>query len=164
MGVRRESIMGNEFWKLRSKHGRDRLISNPKLLLEAAYEYFAWCYENPLHVIDFRGKDIQEVQLPKPRVFQKSGLARYVGVSKWETIKSLKSVSKDFLETIETIETIIYEQKFEGASVGIFNPSIMARDLKLADNITSALTVKDITKASDKELEEEYKKLNTIVG
>ena len=30
----------NQFWKLRSKHGRDTLFSSPELLWSAAYEYF----------------------------------------------------------------------------------------------------------------------------
>jgi hypothetical protein len=38
---------GNQFWKLRSKHGRDKLFASPELLLESACEYFQWCDENP---------------------------------------------------------------------------------------------------------------------
>lgn len=37
----------NQFWKLRSKHGRDTLFSSPELLWSAACEYFDWCDENP---------------------------------------------------------------------------------------------------------------------
>ena len=34
---------------------------------------------------------------------------------------------------IHKIEEIIYNQKFEGAAVGIFNSNIIARDLGLSD-------------------------------
>jgi hypothetical protein len=38
---------GNQFWMLRSKHGRDKLFATPEALWEAACEYFQWCDENP---------------------------------------------------------------------------------------------------------------------
>jgi hypothetical protein len=46
---------------------------------------------------------------------------------------------KGFLEVSTRVEGIIYTQKFEGASVGAFNSSIIARDLGLKDN--SELTI-----------------------
>ena len=33
----------NQFWKLRSKHGRDKIFKTPKILWEAACDYFEWC-------------------------------------------------------------------------------------------------------------------------
>ena len=48
---------GNEFWKLRSKHGRDKLFQSPELLWDAAEEYFQWSVDNPLIEIDYKGKD-----------------------------------------------------------------------------------------------------------
>ena len=36
---------GNQFWMLRSKHGRDKLFATPEALWEAACEYFQWCDE-----------------------------------------------------------------------------------------------------------------------
>lgn len=40
----------NQFWKLRSKHGRDTLFSSPEFLWSAACEYFDWCDENPWYL------------------------------------------------------------------------------------------------------------------
>ena len=40
----------NQFWKLRSKHGRDTLFSSPELLWSVAYEYFDCCDENPWYL------------------------------------------------------------------------------------------------------------------
>ena len=37
----------NQFWKLRSKHGRDKIFSSPEVLLQQSYEYFANCDNNP---------------------------------------------------------------------------------------------------------------------
>lgn len=42
-------------------------------------------------------------------------------------------INKDFSAVINKIEEIIYQQKFEGAAVGLFNSNIIARDLGLRD-------------------------------
>jgi hypothetical protein len=131
---------GNEFWKLRSKHGRDKLFSSPEALKEAAYEYFQWAYETPLIEIDFRGKDADMVELPKMRAFTLHGLCIYLGCNSkyfWDFKKALADkedpVSKGFSEVITHIEDIIYERKYTGAASGFFNPTIIARDLGLQD-------------------------------
>ena len=125
--------LGNQYWKLRLKHGRDRIITDPKALEENAEQYFQWCIDNPLLEVDYRGKDLQMVELPKLRVFQKSGLALACGLSSWRTIEDLKELSKDFLQVITRIEEIIYTQKFEGTAAGFLNPNVIARDLGLVD-------------------------------
>ena len=47
---------GNQFWKLRSKHGRDKLFATPDLLWEAACEYFAYCDKHPWKVVKDKTK------------------------------------------------------------------------------------------------------------
>jgi len=133
---------GNEFWKLRSKHGRDRIIKDPEALLESAYEYFDWCTNNPLLVTDYKGtREIEKVHYDKPRPFTKEGVALYCGVSAWNVIAELKKIEgelgSDFIKVITHIETIIYKQKFEWASIGVFNSNIIARDLGLSDKSES---------------------------
>lgn len=48
MGETKDKRIGNQFWKRRSKHGRDKLFKTPDVLWEAACEYFQWCDDNPL--------------------------------------------------------------------------------------------------------------------
>lgn len=124
---------GNNFWKLRSKHGRDRIIQSPEILEEAANEYFQWCIDNPIIQKDYRGKDAEMVYLEHPRVFQKDAFALFCGLAQWRTIEELKAVSKDFMQVVTRIEQAIKTQKFEHAAVGMFNSNIIARDLGLAD-------------------------------
>lgn len=131
---------GNEFWKLRSKHGRDKLFETPKLMWEACEEYFQWCIDNPLIETDFRGKDADEVHLPKMRAFTIQGLCRYLDYnSVWfnqfeATIRERKEqIDKDFSQICTRVREIIYEQKFTGAAAGFLNPMIIARDLCLRD-------------------------------
>lgn len=130
---------GNEFWKLRSKHGRDKLFATPELMWEAACEYFQWCVDNPLEageVIKSGNLAGKMLKVPKMRAFTLEALCLYIGCSTsyFRAFKStLKEEDKDFLTVIEQIELTIYSQKFEGAAAGLLNANIIARDLGLSD-------------------------------
>ena len=39
---------GNQFWKQRATHGRDKIFKTPDIMLDAAFEYFQWTEDNPL--------------------------------------------------------------------------------------------------------------------
>lgn len=137
---------GNQFWKLRSKHGRDRLFADAKLLLESAEEYFEWCEANPLIEIDFKGKDADRVELPRMRAFTIQGLCLYLGcnVRYFDDFErkvigdSDKPEDKDFSSVITRIREVIYTQKYTGAAAGFLNPLLVSKDLGLVDR-------KDIT-------------------
>lgn len=124
---------GNQFWKLRSKHGRDILFATPDLLWEAACEYFQWCEDNPLIEVDFRGKDANEVELPKMRAFTIHGLCRYLGCNSKYFNDFRAANHEGFSEVLTRIMETIYEQKFTGAAAGFLNANIIARDLGLRD-------------------------------
>lgn len=139
--------IGNKFWMLRSKHGRDRLFATPELLLQACVEYFEWCVENPLMetVVQKRkiSRDeeiIELVEVPKMRPFTMQGLCSYLHChtdyfNQFE--KKLKGAndeqSSQFLEVIKNVRETIYNQKFSGAAAGFLNANIIARDLGLVD-------------------------------
>ncbi len=129
---------GNQFWKLRSKHGRDKLFATSELLWEAALEYFQWCYENPWEKVETKTKTsgIEKSTTPTARPFTLSGLCLYLdcNVQYLSQFKqTLPEGEKDFSLVITRIEQTIYTQKFEGAAVGAFNANIIARDLGLKD-------------------------------
>ena len=127
---------GNQFWLLRSKHGREKLFKTPSLMWQAACEYFQWCQENPLMECVVHGKDSTIIQLPKMRPFTIHGLCEYLDCNTqyFKTFKAqLTDKDKDFNTIIIRIEETIYRQKFEGASCGFLNPNIIARDLGLQD-------------------------------
>jgi hypothetical protein len=157
---------GNNFWELRSKHGRDKLFETPELMWEAALEYFKWCVDNPLIEIDFKGKDADRVEIPKMRAFTYQGLTSYLdcGVEYFRQFKARlvgknDSVSRDFSRVIVRIEETIYNQKFTGAAAGFLNPNIIARDLGLSEKteakIDHTLTQQvDYSQLSDETLKE----------
>lgn len=138
--------VGNQFWKLRSKHGRDKLFATPELLWEAACEYFEWCDENPLKSYEWNGKDPVKCELEKMRPYTLTGLCLYLDCSEayFRAFKTDKEKCTDeFLTVITRIESTVYSHKFEGAAAGFFNANIIARDLGLTDK-------KDVTTAGEK--------------
>ena len=154
---------GNQYWKARTKHGRDKVIKSPVVLADAIDEYFQWCIDNPLIQIDFRGKDLERIELPHPRVFKKEELARFVGLSEWRLLTDLVNDNKDFSQVIKEAETVIADQKYSYAVVGMFNATIVSRDLGLVDK--KEVENIDVTnKLSDQELKDKIdaiqKKLN----
>ena len=133
--------IGNEFWKLRSKHGRDSIIQDPETLAIAADEYFKMCLDNPLTRMDFKGKDAEQVEYIYPKPFKKGEFARFCGLSEWRLIEDLKSKSKDFTQIITYIEGTIFDQKYEYAAIGVYNTNLIARDLGMADKVDSTIKV-----------------------
>lgn len=132
--------LGNQFWKLRSKHGRDKLFATPDLMWEACCEYFQWCEDNPLIKKDWVGKDGDQISREFDRPFTLHGLCLYLDCNtgyfndfEREIREKKDKESKDFSAVITHAKETIYNQKFSGAAVGFFNANIIARDLGLTD-------------------------------
>lgn len=153
----------NQFWKQRSKHGRDKLFETPELLWEASCEYFKWCDDNPLleeKLFHYQGVVSRDV-ITKLRAYTLSGLCIFLDCTEdyFRSFKSQDRINKeDFITVINKIDKIIYNQKFTGAAADLLNSNIIARDLGLSDKkeIKSDLTVEhiDYEKLSPEALEE----------
>ena len=159
----------NQFWKQRSKHGRDKIFETPEILWEACQEYFEWVDANPFqqaeqrkgNIIISKGANTEDldlspiVALPKMRAYTWEGLEIFLDISSLRKYKTDEAY-KDFVQVISRVEKIIYEQKFTGAAAGFFNANIIARDLGLKDS--QDVNVNDNRKATGdifpKELEE----------
>ena len=126
---------GNQFWKLRSKHGRDKLFESPELLWDAACEYFEATDSRKWVKKDWVGKDALPVERENETPYTKSGLCLFLDISEWRLLLDLKMVSEDFSQVVSRIENIIITQKTEGASVGAFNASIVSLELGLKQQI-----------------------------
>jgi len=134
---------GNQFWKQRSKHGRDRIFETPEILWQAATEYFNWVDAHPwwkneaVKSGDMAGEIIK---VPTARPYTMQGLCLFLHVNTVYFNKFEKSLegrkddaSKDYCQIITRIRETIFAQKFEGAAVGAFNANLIARELGLAD-------------------------------
>lgn len=129
---------GNQFWKARSKHGRSKNFSSPNNLWKAACEYFQWAEDNPLEkAIIYQGEVTGKEELMRAMTI--SGLCIFLGVNSdyFTDFRGLLDLEtkqgKEYSRVIKDIYEIIKTQKFEGASAGLLNPNIIARDLGLAD-------------------------------
>lgn len=126
---------GNQFWKARAKHGRDKIFESHVVLKEACEEYFQWVEDNPL----WEGKpfayqgDVQIKEVPKMRAMTLAGLCLFLDINEntWRLYKD----RNDFIEVTTQAEMIIYQQKFSGAAAELLNPNIIARDLGLSDKV-----------------------------
>ena len=141
--------LGNRFWEMRSKHGRDKIFSTPELLWDAACEYFKFCEDNPFHKSEAKtvniGDHMSEIEIakiPTMRPFTMQGLCLFLDVNTvWfnHFENSLKDkeddLSKDFSKITNRIREIIYDQKFSGAAAGFFNANLISRDLGLQDSV-----------------------------
>jgi hypothetical protein len=125
---------GNQFWKLRSKHGCDKLFADADLMWEAACEYFEWCEKNP--ITDSRSFGQRKVQRP----FTLQGLTSFLHCNtvyfaqfKLRIKDREDQASKDFAKVIQDIEDTIYRQKYENAAIGVFKENLISRDLGMTD-------------------------------
>jgi hypothetical protein len=144
---------GNQFWKARTKHGRDKLFASSNLLWESCCEYFQWAEDNPLwenKVAQFQG-GVVDMPVAKMRAMTIGGLCIFLDIdrSTWTAWKD----DKDFSAIVKRAEEVIYEQKLTGAAADLLNPNIIARELGLRDASTVEHSGSmDINKMTDDEL------------
>ena len=135
----------NDFWKSRSKHGRDKLFKTPDDLLQSAVDYFQWCDDNPWNKIDYKGSDVKMVKIPTQRPYSLSGWRHFIGASETWLVEFKKHCDEDFLRVISEVEQYIRMQQWEGSTVGAFNANIIARTLGLKEQNDHTTNNKEIT-------------------
>ena len=134
--------IGNQFWKARTKHGRDKLFASADALWESCCEYFQWVEDNPLwemKVTQYQG-EVVNMPVPKMRAMTIGGLCIFLDID--ETTWRAWREQEDFSTVIQKAERTIYNQKLTGAAADLLNANIIARDLGLADK-------KDVTQQSN---------------
>lgn len=124
---------GNEFWKQRSTHGRKPIFPDAETLWDACCEYFAWVEANPLYSAEaFAYQGVVTIEaIAKMRAMTVAGLCIFLDISQeaWGDYRQREG----FSEVTTRADEIIRTQKFEGASAGLLNANIIARDLGLTD-------------------------------
>ena len=134
---------GNQWWKLRTKHGRDKLFETPEILMEACIEYLEATDKRKWNQIDFRGKDAKEVTVPIDTPYTLTGLFVYLNIDEktWRNYKE----REDFIRVITHVEQIITTQKVEGALVGVYSNNLVARLEGLKEQSESKHTIEGKT-------------------
>lgn len=128
---------GNQFWKARAKHGRDKLFASAELLLESCHEYFEWVEANPLweyKVTQYQGIPVS-MEVPKMRAMTIGGLCIFLDIdrSTWTDWKT----DKDFSAVVSQVEEVIRDQKLTGAAADLLNTNIIAREIGLSEKTES---------------------------
>lgn len=128
---------GNKIWQLAdpNKVGRPLNFETPIDLWNEVVNYFQWVDSNPIIKQDFKGKDADKVDYELQRPYTWQSLYVYLGVTNLDYYKT----KDEFLGILTHIGNIIYSCKYDGALVGIFNYSMVSRDLGLMErsDITS---------------------------
>lgn len=122
-----------EYYRLRSKSGRDRVFKSPKALIDACNDYFEWCIDNPMieeKVFQHQGRPVT-AETHRTRPFTLEGLCNHIDIS-LATFKAYEE--HEALKNVATrIRQIIDNQQFEGVAAGMLNANIIARKLGLVD-------------------------------
>ena len=127
-------LPGNRLWEARSSAGPKPQFADAESLWAACIEYFEWVEANPLHeakAFAYEGAVTVE-PLPKMRAMTIGALCVFLDITE-RSWRIWRDERPDLLPVITRVEAIIRAQKFEGASAGLLDPRIIARDLGLAD-------------------------------
>src|SRR5690606_20581685 len=131
------------------KLGRPKNLSSPKRLWELFCDYYDEVKDNPAKKQDIiRGGELAgttiELKLEKPITWAgfESMLRHKNIIAKLEDYKANKEKRyTDFAEVVARIEQKMWDDKFSGAAVGIYNANIIARDLGLSEKSESTITM-----------------------
>ena len=114
--------------------GQPPKFDTPEQMAIRAREYFEWCSKTPLneHKIFAQQGEIIDGEVKHKRPFTQAGLCVYLGISE-DTWRNYRDKKPEYFEVTKLITDAMYDQKFSGASAGLFNANIIARDLGLKD-------------------------------
>lgn len=143
--------------QLVSNGGKPKAFESPEHLLKGAEEYFRWCIDNPWKKEEWKtgvnGIGLQSgghVETTLGRPFTWDGLCLRLGVNDdffHQFIYSLKKENpeyQNYTRVIVFIKQVIKQQKFEGASLGVFNANLIAYDLGMKKDVAGSGTVVNI--------------------
>jgi hypothetical protein len=119
--------------------GRPKIFETPEEVLEYFEEYKEDVLENPIKVVDYVGKDAKEITRKHYRPLTWSGFEAFL-FRKYRLLKDMDQyrynqdgLYSEYMGIIRAIGREMYDNKFSGAAVGIYQQNIIARELGLAD-------------------------------
>jgi len=120
-------------WDVRPRLGPHPYYTDANELWLDCVSYFEWAEASPVLTIDvvkYQGEAIV-VDVPYPRPLTQVGLCAFLGVDPTTWRSWRRREDEDIIHVISMVDAIIFEQKFTGAAVGMYNPSLIARELGL---------------------------------
>ena len=132
--------------KKNSLSGNNKYIETPEKLWDLFINYVKFELDNPMYKVEYVGKDgrIERTPLETPITFE--GFECYLADNK--VINDLGSYVSNKGDNYSEYSTIItriqkncFVHNFKGASVGLFNPNIIAKKLGLVDRIQNDVKI-----------------------
>jgi len=127
------AALGNNYWQFRNKHGRDHKYT-PEAFWDEAEKYFkwmagrSWVKHEAIKSGDMAGA---LVKIPTSTPMSIETFCLFADIAHQTFLNYEKHT--DFVEVCSRIRAVIEMHQFEGATVGAYNPSIIARKLGLTD-------------------------------
>lgn len=125
--------LGNNYWQFRNKHGRDYKYQ-PEELWEEFKQYVEWVNDTPWYKNEaIKSGDMAGTIIPIPtrKPLTIEGFCLFADIVHKTFMDYEKR--KDFVTVVTRIRGAIENDQLEGASVGAYNPNIIARKLGLQD-------------------------------
>jgi len=137
---------GNNYWEFRNKHGREHTYT-PESFWTEAVGYFEWISKkqwNKHESIKSGDRSGTTMTVPVTTPMSIGSFCIFADICEDTFSNYLKADGyEDFFGVTKQIRAIIESQQFEGATIGVFNPNIIARKLGLTDKL-------DVTSDGDK--------------
>lgn len=141
--------LGDRFWLARSSAGPKPQFKDGGQLWAACCEYFEWATTNPHYEAKpfaYEGR-VTLKEVPKCRAFTIQALCIFLDLSRdtWDNYsKGLEGGKRPGIQEVaQRVNEIIREQKFSAAAADLLNPTIISRDLGLAEKVDNDLRVTD---------------------
>lgn len=126
----------NEIWRLAKNYFRpDKKVKDPRDLLDKVLAYFKHLKEDHLEeakLVSYEGSSNIEM-IPKMRAGSIIGLCLHIGCSDSTYRLWRNGTRSDFASVIKFAEDWLFNRKFDGASAGMLNATIISRDLGLVE-------------------------------
>lgn len=120
---------GNEYYLLAKNFVKPKKYQ-PKHLWNKAIEYFEWNMKHPLSEEKVFGTG-KRMNVKKLRAMTIIGFCNFASID----TTTFENYEKDesYFRICNRIRKFIYQQKLEGSAADLLNPSIIAREIGLAD-------------------------------
>ena len=141
------AIKGNNYWEFRNKHGRDFKFTPDSLWIEAI-SYFEWMSDkvwNKKEAIKSGELAGKTMDVPTVTPMSINSFCIFADIDRTTLLnyESNKDPYKDFFTVTTRIKEIIESNQCEGATVGVYNPNIIARTLGLKESLDHTTNGKD---------------------
>lgn len=149
--------------------GKGKKIKDPDEMWDIACKYFQETDE--VHIVTedvFKSGDLagNKYKIEHRRPYSWAGLDRYVFsqgiITELDDYrKNYNGTYDEYADVMRRIAKVMYEQKFDGASSGVFSANIIARDLQLQENTNIKADIEaDVKSKSDISVKVDYTKLS----